>query len=158
MSCYFIIGQQTETDSDIRDTMRLARDLDPNYAHFTVFCPYPGTEIYERGLREGMIASDVWREFARNPVDGFELPVWEENFTREELRQKLVECYKSFYVRPRYILRNLMRVRSRGELMRKLRAGISVLTMTPQQTVFGRRGLAQTVRGLIPNASYDVSS
>ena len=156
--CYFIIGQQTETESDIRDTMRLARELDPNYAHFTVFCPYPGTEIYERGLREGLIASDVWREFARNPVDGFELPVWEENFSRAELRQKLVDCYKSFYVRPGYILRNLMRIRSRGELMRKMRAGLSVLTMTPQQTVFGRRGLVQTVRGLIPNASYDVNA
>jgi radical SAM superfamily enzyme YgiQ (UPF0313 family) len=156
--CYFIIGQQTETEVDIRDTMRLARELDPNYAHFTIFCPYPGTEIYERGLREGVIARDVWREFARNPVDGFELPVWEETLTRAELREKLVECYKSFYGRPRYILRNLLRIRSTGELMRKLRAGISVMTMTPQQTVFGRRGLVRTVRSLIPNASYDANA
>ena len=48
------------------------------------------------------------------PKPGFELPVWEENFSRQELRQMLVECYKGFYLRPGYILRNLCRVRTPG--------------------------------------------
>ena len=43
---YFIVGQQTETRSDIDDTIKLAKDLRPDYCHFTIFCPYPATEIY----------------------------------------------------------------------------------------------------------------
>ncbi len=97
---YFIIGQQTETASDIRDSIDLARRLAPNYVHFTIFCPYPGTAIYEEGLARGILERDVWREFARDPRPGFEPPVWEENFTRQELREMLVKCYKSFYMRP----------------------------------------------------------
>lgn len=156
--CYFIIGQQTETASDIADTMKLARELDPNYAHFTIFCPYPGTEIYAEGLKSGVIQDDVWRKFSLDPRDGYELPVWEENFTREELRTMLVKCYKSFYLRPRYIARNLLRIRRFGEFRRKLRAGLSVITMTANQRLYDPAQMAEKARRIVPSASYEVSS
>ncbi len=156
--CYFIIGQQTETASDIDDSMGLARELNPNYVHFTIFCPYPGTEIYFKGLQSGTIKEDVWREFSENPHDGFELPVWEENFTRQELREMLVKCYKSFYLRPRYIARNLLRVRRFGELRRKVRAGLSVVTMTANQKLYDASDMAARARTLIPSASYELHS
>ena len=126
---YFIIGQQSETFADIQDTMDLAKELKPDYSHFTIFCPYPGTEIYETGLAKGVIKEDVWRNFARNPVPGFELPVWEEIFTRQQLYELIVKCYKSFYSRPSYVLGRMLRVRSLGELRRKAKAGLDVLKM-----------------------------
>ena len=156
--CYFIIGQQTETASDIADSMDLARQLSPNYVHFTIFCPYPGTEIYFQGLENGVIKHDVWREFSQNPRDGFALPVWEENFSRHELREMLVKCYKSFYLRPRYIARNLLRVRRFGELKRKVRAGLSVVTMTADQTLYDPADMADRARQLVPSASYELHS
>lgn len=155
---YFIIGQQTETASDIADSMALARELKPNYAHFTVFCPYPGTEIYMNGLETGIIKSDVWAEFARNPNPDFILPVWEENFTRQELREMLVKCYKSFYLRPTYVLRNLARIRNAGELKRKMRAGLSVLTMTPNQKVYDESEMAAKVHNIVPGAPTNLHS
>lgn len=156
--CYFIIGQQTETASDIADSMKLARQLDPNYVHFTIFCPYPGTEIYFKGLESGVIKQDVWRNFALNPRDGFELPVWEENFTRQELREMLVKCYKSFYLRPKYIARNMLRIRRFGELKRKLRAGLSVVTMSANQKLYDPADMARRTRDLVPLAPYNVCS
>jgi len=154
---YFIIGQQTETREDIEDSIRLARELDPNYVHFTIFCPYPGTEIYFKGLQQGIIKEDVWRKFAEDPKPGYELPVWEENFSRQELRELLVKCYKGFYLRPGYILRNLFRVRSPGELKRKMKAGLSVFRMSPNQTVFDKKIAAQ-VKDVVPHAPIDVHS
>jgi radical SAM superfamily enzyme YgiQ (UPF0313 family) len=156
--CYFIIGQQTETASDIDDSLRLARELNPNYVHFTIFCPYPGTEIYFKGLEAGTIKDDVWRKFSQNPHDGFELPVWEENFTRQQLREMLVKCYKSFYLRPRYIARNLFRIRRFGEFKRKLRAGLSVVTMTADQKLYDASDMAARTRALIPSAAYELHS
>jgi radical SAM superfamily enzyme YgiQ (UPF0313 family) len=152
---YFIIGQQTETASDIEDTVRLARALDPNYVHFTIFCPSPGTEIYKKGLEDGIIKEDVWRKFAEDPQQGYELPVWEENFSRQELREMLVKCYKRFYLRPGYILRAAARVRGAGEFKRKMRAGLSVLTMTPDQKVYGKSVRSQ-VRDIVPRSPIDV--
>ena len=155
---YFIVGQQTETADDIQDTINLAKELDPNYVHFTIFCPYPGTEIYEKGLETGIIKEDVWRKFAQNPEPGFVLPVWEENFSRQELREILVKCYKNFYMRPWYVLRSAARVRSTGELYRKVRAGLSVLTMSSDQRVYSDREMAAKVRGVVPRAPIDVHS
>ncbi len=152
---YFIIGQQTERASDIQDSMDLARELNPNYAHFTVFCPYPGTAIYSQGLESGIIKEDVWANFAKDPRAGFELPVWEEIFTRAELREMLVKCYKSFYLRPSYVIKGLTRVRGIGELRRKLRAGLSVVTMDPDDVVFDEK-IAEQVRDIVPHSAIDV--
>ncbi len=137
--CYFIIGQQTETASDINDTLKLSRSLKPGFAHFTIFCPYPGTEIYRKGLETGIIKQDVWRGFAENPTEDFELPVWEENFTRRQLQEMLVKCYQSFYLRPTYVARSVLRVRGFGELRRKVRAGLSIFGMSPTQKLTDRR-------------------
>ena len=153
---YFIIGQQTETRDDIQMSIELAKEIDPNYVHFTIFCPYPGTEIYMEGLASGVIKEDIWRNFSVDPRPGFELPVWEENFTRQELRKMLVNCYKDFYLRPRYLARSALRIRSLGEFKRKIRAGLSVLSMSPNDKVFDEK-MAQHVRDTVPRAPINVS-
>jgi radical SAM superfamily enzyme YgiQ (UPF0313 family) len=130
---YFMIGLPEEKESDIQDVLDLATELKPEYCHFTIFCPYPNTAFYERGLSSGVIARDVWRDFARDPQPGFTLPVWEENFSREELQQFLVKLYKKFYLRPRYILKRVARIKSFSELKRKAKAGLSVLQLKASQ-------------------------
>ena len=154
---YFIIGQQTETIEDIEDSIQLAKDLDPNYVHFTIFCPYPATEIYMRGLERGIIQEDVWKKFSENPTGEFELPVWEENFTRQELREILVKCYKEFYLRPGYIFKNISRIRSVGEFRRKMKAGLSVLGMQPGDKL-KPEDMRKRVREVVPNANYEIHS
>ncbi|MGQ9626241.1 MAG: B12-binding domain-containing radical SAM protein [Anaerolineae bacterium] len=126
---YFIIGSPTETLEDISETMKLARELDPDYVHITIMTPFPGTELYARGLREGRIPRDVWREFAADPQPDFQPPYWEESFTREELLELIDRAYKDFYLRPRYVLKRLSRVRSFGEFLRHARAGLKVLKL-----------------------------
>ena len=126
---YFMIGLPTERLEDIHDSFRLARELKPAYAHFTIFSPYPGTELYQCGRETGVIPSDVWREFARSPTEGFRLPLWEEHFTREELYDLIVKFYKSFYMRPGYFLARAVRVRSLNELRKKASAALSVFRM-----------------------------
>jgi len=155
---YFIIGQQSETKSDIADSMNLARELNPNYVHFTIFCPYPGTEIYFEGLERGIIKEDVWRKFSQDPRDGFELPVWEENFTRQQLREILVKCYRSFYLRPSFMAKSLLRIRGFGELKRKMRAGLSVVTMTANQRLYDPDDMLRRTKEIVPGASYDMCS
>ncbi|OQX79594.1 MAG: hypothetical protein B6D56_06795 [Candidatus Omnitrophica bacterium 4484_70.1] len=126
---YFMIGLPQEDLDDIQDTFDLVKELKPDYAHFTIFSPYPGTELYYLGLEKGVIKKDLWREFAKNPEEGFKVPVWEENFTREQLYEIIVKFYKSFYLRPHYILSRLRKTKSKEELIKKAKAGLSVLFM-----------------------------
>lgn len=126
---YFMIGNPTETKEDIEQTFRMMRTLDPDYVHLTILTPFPGTKIYSDGMEQGIIAKDVWREFAENPTADFVPPHWNEYFSKEELEKYLRKGYKSFYLRLRYILRRLMRLRSIGELKRKAIAGFKVIVM-----------------------------
>ncbi len=126
---YFMIGSPGETKKEIQDTISFAKSLSPDYAHFTILTPFPGTEVYKLALSKGIYKEDHWRAFALNPKPGFEPKYWEENFTRDELKGLLADVYKSFYVRPGYIARGMLKIRSFGELKRKLKAGLKVIGM-----------------------------
>ena len=126
---YFMIGNPGETRADILETFRVARMLDPDFVHLTILTPFPGTQIYADALERGIIASDVWREFAQNPTSDFIPPHWGEHLSKAELQSLLVQGYHRFYLRPRYIARRLARLRSLDELKRKARAGMKVFLM-----------------------------
>ncbi|MEE8423058.1 MAG: hypothetical protein V3S49_00800, partial [Thermodesulfobacteriota bacterium] len=118
----------------------------------TIFCPYPGTEIYLKGLKNGLIKEDVWHKFSTNPGPGYKLPVWEEHLSRVQLQEVLVSAYKQFYLRPSYITKRVLKMRSLGEIMRKLKAGISVITMKPENTA----KLRSKVRNIVPGSNIDI--
>jgi anaerobic magnesium-protoporphyrin IX monomethyl ester cyclase len=126
---YFIIGSPRETRQTIEDTVRFAIKLDPGFVHFSIMTPFPATELYGMGLIDGIIKSDYWLGFAKNPRKDFIPPLWEENMKREEMMRLLKQAYKRFYMRPRYIASRVARIRSPEELIRKVKAGLKVVGM-----------------------------
>ncbi len=126
---YFMIGSPTETIEDIHETFRVAKWLKPDLMHLTIFTPFPGTSLYQDGLEKGIIKTDHWREFAKNPNKDFSPPFWEENLSKDELKKLVVEGYKSFYLRPSMILKRIAALKSFGEFKRKMSAGFKVLLM-----------------------------
>jgi radical SAM superfamily enzyme YgiQ (UPF0313 family) len=119
----FMIGHPDETVEDIEETIQFAKRLKPDYTQFSVTTPYPGTELYREGMQRGIIERDVWLEFAQNPTRNFAPPRWEETIDRDTLYALLHRCYREFYLRPGFILRNLVKIRDIHEFMRKVRAG-----------------------------------
>jgi radical SAM superfamily enzyme YgiQ (UPF0313 family) len=126
---YFMIGNPAETRDDILTTFRVMKELNPDFVHMTILTPFPGTKIYLDGLKSGRIKKDYWKEFALNPTPDFTPPHWDEYFSREELSELLVQGYKSFYIRPSYILKRIVSVRSLPELKKKAFAGLKVFSM-----------------------------
>jgi len=124
---YFMIGIPGQTEADVRQTMRLARELDPDVVHITILTPFPGTEIYRWALDQGVCERDYWAEFAREPCEDFQPPYWTREMGKEQLEALLVDAYRSFYLRPGYVLRQLMKIRSRRELWDKVKAGLRVV-------------------------------
>ncbi len=126
---YFMIGAPTETREDILKTIDFSLSLKADFVHVTILCPFPNTEIYLQGLREGVFKEDYWRKFAANPHQGFQPPYWNENFSDAELQELLQSAYKRFYTRPGYVLKKMFQVRSPGEFLRKAKAGLKVFSM-----------------------------
>jgi len=123
---YFMIGIPGQTEADVRKTFRLARQLDPDVVHITILTPFPGTEIYRQALEQGVYDRDHWLDFARDPQPGFQPLYWTRELGRDRLEQLLVKAYKNFYVRPAYIARQLLKIRSWRELATKIKAGLRV--------------------------------
>lgn len=130
---YFMIGNPRETLDDIHTTFRVMKSLKPDYVHMTILTPFPGTKIYHDGLEEGIIKKDYWMEFAANPKSDFVPPHWDELFNKDELNELLIEGYKSFYLRPTYILKRLVSLRSLEEFKKKAVAGFKVISMGKYQ-------------------------
>jgi anaerobic magnesium-protoporphyrin IX monomethyl ester cyclase len=117
---YFMLGMPGEEPEDMEETIRFVKRLDPDYATFSVTVPYAGTEIYQQGLERGIIPHDHWRDFAITPTPHYVVPhFWEEHVDKEGLMRIRDRAVRGFFFRPSYMLRQLRRSSSPGEIRRK---------------------------------------
>lgn len=125
---YFMIGAPTETKEDIMETISFMKKLNPDFVQITLLTPFPGTKVYQWAL-EQKIFDDYWKDFAKNPQIGFKTKYWTKELSNNELEKLLTIAYKKFYIRPIYIIKRLFKIRSLSELLRKVKAGLKVISM-----------------------------
>lgn len=117
----FILGTPGETLETAEKTRKFAKELDPDYAMFSVYVPSVGGELFATLVREHRIDIDhvygadyitVYSEreplVAMSAVPAAELLSLMEDFTR------------GFYLRPGYILKRFFSLTSLGEIQRVL--------------------------------------
>ena len=125
---YFMIGTPVErTREDVMDTIAYSIKLDPDFVMFNVLTPFPGTTLYDEGERDGVLDVAPWMNFMRQPSENFKAQVWDEHFSRAELRELLDVAYKRFYWRPKFVVRNITQIQSPKDFMRKATAGFRML-------------------------------
>lgn len=125
-AAYFMIGSPTETKKDILQTIKVMKKLKPDYVHITITNPYPATDLYQMGLEQKVLPYDYWKKFAENPTPDFEPYFWEKELSREELFALLKKAYRSFYLRPNYILKRIIQLKSGKELLRKTKSALNI--------------------------------
>ena len=125
---YFMIGTPVErTRQDVLDTIEYSIRLKPDFVMYNILTPFPGTTLYDEGVRDGVLNLDPWTDFMKNPTEEFKAQVWDEHFTRDELRDLLHYAYRRFYWRPRFVARNVFQIRNIADLKRKATAGLRLL-------------------------------
>ncbi len=126
-AAYFMIGSPTETKEDILQTIKFMKKINPDYAHVTITTPFPATDLFQMAIEQGVIKDDPWKKFAQNPTANFIPPIWEKELSRDELFDLLKKAYQSFYMRPGYIFKKVLRVKSAKEFFQKARGAIRLL-------------------------------
>lgn len=128
---YFMIGCPHERSRrDVIRTIDFAKELNPDFALFNILMPYPATELYEEGLRRGIIKKDFWRDFVLNPRRDFEIQFWQEWLSKEELSYLLGLAYRKFYLRPKFIFRNLNALQNPRLLVKRLKTGLDISVLS----------------------------
>ena len=123
---YFMIGLPTEKREHILRTIKFAKELNPDYAVFSIFTPMPATEAYEMYVKTGLF-NDYWKEFAKNPSTDFKPKVLEENLKKEELNELIRYAYKTYYINPKYIMQRILSIRGFAQLKAQVKAGLGLL-------------------------------
>ena len=121
---YFMVGNPYEDEATIRQTIRLALELDLDYAQFSKVTPMPATEMYTLLLKE--TGRDYWREHIELGIDE-PIPRPLCDMTDAEIQRWTRLAYLRFYYRPKYIARALRRIKSREELVRSLKTAWSMV-------------------------------
>lgn len=126
---YFMFGLPGETKEQMLETIKFAKKIKPDFCHFTVLTPFPETGIWRDLLAQGNTAViDAWKKYAETPTTTFDPPTCNEYMNKEQLFEMCNYAYKSFYFRPNYMLKELIKVESVGEFLRKSKAGLKMLT------------------------------
>lgn len=128
---YIMIGGPHEkTKEDVLRNLDGCLKLEPDYAAFAIYTPYPNTETFERGAQLGLYAADCWDKLMRDPLCGEKVPVcWEEHLSKEELLDLLKICHRKFYFRPKFIAKSLLKLQSKAELKRLTSSAINLLKL-----------------------------
>jgi len=124
---YFILGAPGETEVTMEKTLDLAIKIEPRFALFSKYVPYPSTEAFEWAVANGYIEKNYWIDFlAGRDLDSHPA------LDQKQLPAAVVEKYmdlanRRFYFRPRYILNTLKAVKSPAQFWRYLRIAASLV-------------------------------
>jgi radical SAM superfamily enzyme YgiQ (UPF0313 family) len=59
---FFMVGNPSETREEIKQTIKLVKELNADYVKANILIPYPGSKLYEGMLKEGRLNEDFWRK------------------------------------------------------------------------------------------------
>ena len=121
----FLIGLPGETPELAKRTVQNAIELDPDYAQFTLVCPYPGTKLAKE-IEEGKWGKFITRDLEEYQCwnvtwlpDGYKNP--------KELKDMERYAFRKFYLRPSYILKRILKIRSLEDIKRYLKGGTALI-------------------------------
>ena len=121
----FLIGLPGETPELAKQTIQNAIELDPDYAQFTVTCPYPGTKLANE-IKEGK-----WGKFISHDLKEYQMwsVTWLPHGYKSALELKNMERYafRKFYLRPSYIIKRILKIRSFEDIKRYFKGGAALI-------------------------------
>jgi len=98
---FFIFGYPGDTPESMAATVDYAIELDADFANFYPAVPYPGTELYEKCVREGLLVSQDWSRME------YSYYLLRSGGLDEALVMKAINRAKRrFFLRPAYLARH----------------------------------------------------
>jgi anaerobic magnesium-protoporphyrin IX monomethyl ester cyclase len=115
---YFMMGIPGETVDDIQQTIKFSKELDTDYAQFSIATAYPGTELFQMAQSQNKIDNDwsksIYALGVKPVVSLSDIPVG-------ELELYVKKAYKSFYFRFSYILKKIKGIKDFHQLLYYIR-------------------------------------
>ena len=119
---YFVIGLPWETEETVEETIKFAIELDSNFISFYTATPLPGTKYFAYAMLNKLVEGNLdFRSAYYEPV------VRSEHLSKERIFELHKQAVKRFYLRPRFVIKTLLSLRSFAEVKNYFIAGINLL-------------------------------
>jgi len=116
---YFVIGFPWEDESDIRDSIRFAKELKGDFVEFNIAVPFPGTKYYELAKEGKLVTSETFEGY------GYWKPmIRTEHLSSNTLSHLRKKAMLSIYLDPDYIARTFFNLKSLRIVLRYLKIGL----------------------------------
>jgi len=122
---FIMVGQIGETKENLEKTIRFVKELKLDYIQVGRTIPKPGTFLDNWLIKETGI--NYWRDYILGKVKEQRIPTPWTKLTEEEKLNAAKKMYQIQYLRPRYVLKTLLRINSFDEFKRYIRAGLNFL-------------------------------
>jgi radical SAM superfamily enzyme YgiQ (UPF0313 family) len=125
---FFIFGYPGESLATINQTIDYAIALNPDFANFYPAVPYPGTELYNKAVRDGLLVEEDWSrmEYSYYLLRGNGL---DERVVMDAINR----AKRRFFMRPRYIASRF------GDMVKLAATKPSIFGQIATRTIFGAR-------------------
>ena len=119
---YFVIGLPWETEETVEETIKFAIELDSNFISFYTATPLPGTKYFAYAMLNKLVEGNLDFRSAY-----YEPTVRSESLSKERIFELHKQAVKRFYLRPKFILKTLLSLRSFAELKNYFIAGMNLI-------------------------------
>ncbi len=125
---FFILGYPGEDAQALNRTIEYAIELDPDFANFYPAVPYPGTELYNKAKRDGLLVSEDWTkmEYSYYLLKG-------NGLDEQVVMDAINRAKRQFFLRPRYLIRHA------GDVFKLAVTKFPVAWQIGSRMLFGRR-------------------
>jgi len=119
----FILGLPGDSKEAIKKTVDLAIDLDLDFASFNIAVPRFGTKF-----RADAISNDLVSKLERVMESSDSKPIWiNQDISNEEIYQLKNLAVRKFYLRPRYILKRILGLKTWEEFKNSLWEAVELI-------------------------------
>lgn len=120
----FLLGLPEEDEESIKKTLNLMKDLDCDYISINVAVPRKNTELRKKAIDENLITSTV--EFMDQSGQTVAMP--SKSLSKEKLQYYKRKALIGFYLRPSYLIKRLLLIRSFTQLKIHILEAINMFT------------------------------
>jgi radical SAM superfamily enzyme YgiQ (UPF0313 family) len=120
---FFLLGLPEEDSKTMEETIDFAIKLDPDIAKFHILKPFPKSIVYEQLKSKGLIIDENYIHYGIHTKPVHRLPT----VSQEELLEWQQKAYRSFYMRPSKMLKEIARLKTWNRMKLNLSTGVSVL-------------------------------
>lgn len=109
---FFMLGLPGETKDTVRETINFAKELDLDFAKFSITIPFPGSQLYVDLVNSGRLKRQDWENFVSYNPDPENLVCVPGSIEPEELIKLQQKAHLKFYLRPKMIFKQLFKIRT----------------------------------------------